>query len=252
VLATIPNPVVWDGMFHVKVHCAAAAPARCEGFVDVRVPGKGDASNDYVVTPGRTNTIRVDPPFTIGKRLRSVTVRIEPRDEPAVTVTRRLVRRAAPQPGSTVIPLRHVVRDRRGDGVGPLDLRRFTGYVRRGRLVLTWITWRPFTAAQLDHDTGNMASEIFKAAPHGKPGNYGAGVFYLRGRPVAKGGNSEFYNPQIRVSRPSRSSIRIAVPLSVFGKRPRQLWIVPFARTAGGAGRGHQDEGGFVRFRVPR
>jgi hypothetical protein len=145
------------------------------------------------------------------------------------------------------VPFSHVVKDRRGDGAGPLDLRRFTAYVKGGRLVLTWTTWRPFTAAQLGHDTGNMAAEVFKAKPHGVPGRYGAGVFYLNGSPVAKGGNSEFYDPSIRISRPSRRSIRIAVRLSAYGRRPRQLWITPYARTPSG-----EDQGDFVHIRVPR
>jgi hypothetical protein len=247
---TVPNPVVWNGNFHVKVHCLAAAPSSCRGFVDVRVPGGGRALNDYSIRPGRTTTVttvRQGHSFKVAKTLRTITVMIEPPDGAVLTLRRRLVQRAPPVAGGDAIALTHVVMDRRGDGAGPLDLKRFTAYVRRGRLVLTWTCWRRFTAAQLDHDTGNMAAEVFKAAPHGAPGHYGAGVFYLRGSPVAKGGNSDFYNPAIRVSRPDRRSIRIAVPLSVYGKRPKQLWITPFARTDTG-----EDQGEFVHIRVPR
>jgi hypothetical protein len=246
-LATVPDPVVWDGMFHVKVHCAAASPGPCRGDVDVRVP-QGDASAFYRVGRGKTRTVTADPGFSIGPKLAKVVVRIEPAGQPSVDVTRRLVHRAAAgNGGGSDVPFRHASTDRRGDGAGPLDLRTFSAYVRKGRLVLTWTTWRPFTPAQLDHDTGNMAAEVFKAKPQGKPGNYGAGVFYLRGSPVAKGGNSDFYDPGIRITRPSRRSIRIAVPMSRYGRRPRQLWIFPIAR-AGDA----EDEGGPVHIKVPR
>jgi hypothetical protein len=247
-LATVPNPVVWDGMFHVKVHCSAAAPVPCRGDVNVRVPGLGDASGNYRVKPGATKSVLVDPAFGIGKKLRSVTVRIEPAGEPpSADFKRRLVQRpsAGGGGGGGGFPITHVTKDRRGDGAGALDLRRFTAYVRHRRLVLTWTCWRPFTAAQLDHDTGSVAADIFTSRPRGRA-RYRAEGFYLRGAPVAKGGSSDFYNPRIRVSRPDRRSVRLSIPLGLYGK-PKRVWVFPFIRTPQG-----EDEAEPASFRVRR
>lgn len=231
---TVPNPVVFDGMFRVKVHCAP--PAVCRGDVNVQVIGKGDATANYKVAPGKTKRITVDPPFSVGKETDTVTVRIEPQGEPATEVQRRLVVRQNAGGGGSGGGVRdphprplHVVTDKRGDGVARLDLRRVTAYVRHRRLVLTFSCWRRFGPADMDHDVANFRADI-TLHQHDPPTDLSTGVFYSHGAPFVQAGRSQFPNRRVRFSRPDRRSVRLAIPLSAFG-HPKRLWIWP--RTQG-------------------
>src|SRR4051812_30195303 len=228
-LATVPNPVVYDGMFHVKVHCAAAAPAPCKGGVYVKVKGKGEAEAQFRVPAGQTKTVVADPAFDPGHPKGTVDVRIESGEEAPVTVTRRLVTRGTPDRPHTDYPITHVVRDRHGDGAGPLDLRRAEAHVRNHRPIITWVCWGTVTPAKMDHDVASFDANVYTRKPHSAGARrQHATAFYGDHGPVL------FAGPEMgpndwggRFYRPSRHAIRMSIPLRRYGRRVKQLWIEP-------------------------
>jgi len=256
--ATVPNPVVYENtIFHVKVHCAANAPKVCEGDVIIRVKGKGDTGGHYRVVPGKTKTVDADSTIQIGKETDTVYVSIDPNGEtgngdlPSKFVARRLVVRqnSGGGGGQGDYPFTHVVRDGRGDGAGPLDLRKAEAHVRGHRLILTWTCWGTVTPAKMDHDSASFDARVYTRKPDGvHHSRKHATVFYADHGPVLFAG-AEF-GPNDwggRFYRPNRHAVRMSMPLSRFGRRIKQLWIEP--ATVGYAG-GSDNTRATIHFRV--
>ena len=229
---TVDNPVVWDGMFHATVHCAASAPAPCTGDVDFRVKG-GDQPAVVRIAPGKSEKVAADPgDFSVGKTETTVVVRIEPTGEPSVDVTRRLVHRAYENSavGNGGMSIRHVVHDKRGDAGGSnvLDLRVVHAWIHRGRLVLRWTCWGTVTPAKMDHDSSNFAASVRTNRNQNNNTDYNVGFFYWHGHPFAQAGRTQFGNPNVRTSLPDRHSAQVAIPLSTFG-HPKRFYIFMYS-----------------------
>jgi len=229
VFITVDTPVVWDGMFHATVHCAKSAPAPCTGDVDFRVKG-GDQSAAIRIAPGKSKKVTADPGgFGVGKGEKTVVVRIEPTGEPSVDVTRRLVHRSfAGGTGGDEWPIRHVVRDRRGDSGNPLDLRKVEAHVRNHRLIMTWTCWGVVTPYKMSHNVANFDMKVSTRTPEAGPAKKFATVFYGSHGPVLFAGSQ--FGPNDwggRFYRPSRHAARMSVPLSRYGRHVRELWLEP-------------------------
>lgn len=251
VFITVDNPVVWDGMFHATVHCAQSAPAPCRGDVDFRVKG-GDQPALIRIAPGKSKKVTADPGgLSVGKNVTKVVVRIEPTGEPSVDVTRRLVHRkyGGGGGGSGDYPITHVVRDRRGDGAGPLDLRKAEAHIRGHRLIITWTCWGTVTPAKMDHDSANFDANVYTRQPHTAAARkMHATAFYGHHGPVLFAGPVMGPNNWGgRFSRPNRHAIRMSIPLTRYGPHVRQLWIEPGTVSYGGA---YDGTPGTIHFRV--
>jgi hypothetical protein len=225
--ATVPNPVVFDGLFHVKVHCAAEAPEPCKGGVYVKVKGKGEAMGSFRVAAGATKTVVADPAFDPGHPKGPVDVRIESGNEPPVTVSRKLVVRKAPDPGGgEEWKVKHTVRDKAGDGAGPLDLRKVEAHVRHRRLIITWTCWGTVTPAKMDHDVASFHAFVYTSQPAGHT-RKSAAVFYGDHGPVIFAGTELGPNDWGgRFYRPNAPSARISVPVRRFGPHVRHFWLL--------------------------
>jgi len=238
VFATVPNPVVYENtIFHVKVHCAADAPRVCEGDVTIRVKGEGDASGHYRVAPGATKKVIADSGLNLGKENDTVFVSLDPKgetgadDAPTPFVRRRLLVRQSDSGGGggggSQWPIKHVVRDKRGDSGNPLDLRKVEAHVRRGRLIMTWTCWNVVTRYKMSHDVANFHMSVYKREPGG-PSRLSASVFYGDHGPVIFAGATLGPNDWGgRFYRPNRHAVRLSVPLKRFGRHIRQLWLQP-------------------------
>ena len=170
--ATLPDSSVkWDGMFHVRVRCAAATA--CKGHISVRAPG-ADPSNtfaeqDYSVAAGTTNTIDLDPAGADNSqidKLSSVVVRLDDVDK-TMTLDKGSFS-PAPRPLGPPTRSQHVI-DRRGDshdGFG-MDLV-YASATRKGRAVVFVIRTAKPPPNQRDF-AGNPTApclEIARSGPH--------------------------------------------------------------------------------------
>jgi hypothetical protein len=166
----------------------------------------------------------------------------------------RALSRRAPQTGPDggsggAWPIRHVVRDKRGDSGNPLDLRKAEAHVRNGRLVMTWWCWGTVTPSKMSHDVANFHMVIYTHEPAGHS-RLSAGVFYGDHGPViqagAELGPNDFGGRFYRVS---SHAVRLSVPLKRFGRHIRQLWLQPQTL---GYRPGEDDTPDFIHFRVRR
>lgn len=246
--ATVPSPVVYEQtIFTVKVHCAAAAPQRCEGDVALRFKGKDLGSTHYRVPPGATRKARLDlgEPVKVTRSDHAIEVSLDG----ATYVKRRLlVRTGGGGAAHTDFPLTHVVKDRRGDGAGPLDLRRAEAHVRNHRLIITWVCWGTVTPAKMDHDVAGFDAEVYTRKPYAARKQH-ASVFWADHGPVLFAGSELGPNDWGgRFYRPSSHAVRMSIPLRRFGRRVRQLWIMP-ATYATRTGRNDRTRG-TIHFRI--
>ena len=124
----------WDGMFHVPVHCAGSST--CTGRMSVSAPGSSDPIGDeaYSIPAGATKSAIIDPGGDNSKinALTQVDARLTPgagQGDP-VQATLTVVHQTVHH--TTTPKLVGSVKDKRGDGVGRLDLRKVTAKVRKG------------------------------------------------------------------------------------------------------------------------
>ena len=233
VLATVPNPVVYEkAVYTVKVHCAPEATAPCTGDVWLHLAEKDIGPGPFQVAAGKTVKVRIkagDARPGPGTSTIKVSFGVDGR-----TFERRLKADvpAPADPGGgphTDYPITQVVRDRRGDGAGPLDLRKAEAHVRNHRLIMTWTCWGTVTPAKMDHDSANFDARVYTRKPHDvQQSRMHATVFYGDHGPVLFAGAEMGPNDWGgRFYRPNSHAVRMSMPLRRFGRRIKQLWIEP-------------------------
>ena len=235
-LATVPNPVVYEkAVYTVQVHCAAEATEPCAGSVWLHLNADDIGPGPFQVAAGKTVKVRIRAGKAKpqpGEKTIKVSFSLE-----GQSFDRRLKGAPPAESGGggggahVDYPITHVVKDRRGDGVGALDLRRAEAHVRNRRLIITWTCWRAFTPAQMSHDAGGFDANVYTRKPHtaGATRQH-ASVFYGTHGPVLFAGSEQGPNDWGgRFYRPNSRSVRMSIPLSRYGRHVRQLWIEPSA-----------------------
>jgi hypothetical protein len=146
---------IWDGMLHVKLHCAGSVT--CSGTAVAHAPGETEtlAATDYGIAAGQTESILFDPGSTTTRKLASLSkvgIRLDPSPQPSQSIEGTLdVKHETADDNSPVArkPRRHreptrfqSVTDRRGDSHDSLTHMDIVGASarRRGRFVVFTIT----------------------------------------------------------------------------------------------------------------
>ena len=210
--ATLPDASVkWDGMFHVRVHCPAAAA--CTGHISVRAPDADPsqpfAEQDYRVAAGTTATVDLDPAPGDNQRIASLTHVIVRLDDVDKTMTLTDGTKSQPKPLGPPTRSQHVS-DRRGDshdGFG-MDLV-FASATRKGTTVVFAI--RTAKPPPRQHDfAGNPTAPCLEIS---QPGHsiQTCGDARLRGYTMK-------YWPRVKFSL-SGATARWTVPLKFLPKR---------------------------------
>jgi hypothetical protein len=229
------SKATWDGMFHVPVHCGAATT--CTGRLSVRAPGSSQEFGDtaYSVAAYASKTVVIDPAGSDNAqidKLSQVDARLSPdagQGDP-VEATLALVRpSSSQQPGSTPPgKLVGIVHDKKGDGVRRLDLRTVSAKVRKGRLILRFTCWKRFGAADFDHDVANFHAFVGVGAGDSARHRF-IDVFMAHGQPFTQAGRSQFPNHRVRFSRPDGRSVQLSIPVRVFSRTAKRLYLYPAA-----------------------